>query len=482
MALNFKKTFAVSLLSSMLLCGCTNSYEATSDLIPTSNTLNSDSGSGSQGFSLDDIQKKYDDLDWSYDGDECTITMCHWDSAGRNVEAAVLNALLKGFNKRYPNIHVELEILTDYENTYGNNISADNMHDVFLVPDGAFGSWASSKKLVNLTPYVEASTIIDTDNMYETSLTRYQYNFNTNKPGSGVQLALPKDIGPYVMYYNEDIFNQLEVELPPSDRIMTIDEATTMWQSLTKKNSSGDITCYGVGGLGIEGLVWSAGGDFLNEDRDAFPTDESTLAGLKKGYQYMQDSYFKYEVQPPSEFTAGQDASTLFSMQKVACYIGGRYNVTSFMNLDFKWNVCYVPAFTENSEKNMYSGSVGYAMSSTCKNKLAAWKLIEYVASREGQEILSSTGFQIPCYTDLALSDDVKAREQINYPGLNYEVFVHSAEKQSYGLWQYRNNQKWKTMGYDTTSEYLYHSDESKRWTVDYFLEQAKKAVTENLF
>lgn len=481
MALNqHKKSFGVSLLSILLLCSCANSYVSNA-----SNGSSTDTGNTSiidKGFTLEDIQKKYDDLDWSYDGDPCTIRMCHWDSAGRNVESAVINALLKGFYKRYPKIKVELEILTDYENTYGNNISANNMHDVFLVPDGAFGSWASTKKLVNLTPYVDSSTIIDKDNMYETSLTRYQYNYGSSRPGSGVQLALPKDIGPYVMYYNEDIFKQLNVDLPPSNRIMTMEEATKMWQGLTKKDSKGNITCYGVGGLGIEGLVWSGGGDFLNETRDAFPSDQKTLEGLKNGYQYMQDSYFKYQIQPPSEFTAGQDASTLFSMQKIATYIGGRFNVTSFMNLDFHWNVCYVPAFTVNQNKNMYSGSVGYAMSSTCKNKLAAWKLIEYIASREGQEILSSTGFQIPVYADLALSEDVKKREEINYPGLNYEVFVHSAENQSYGLWQYRNNQKWKTMGYDTTSEYLYHSNPSKRWTVDYFLTQAKEAVTENLF
>lgn len=474
-----RKSFVLTLLSSLMLCGCVNSYDPNTKQGPSSeggseNTYNR--------FTLEDIQKKYDSLDWSYDGEPCTLRMCHWDSAGRNVEAAVINAMLKGFSKRYPNIKVELEILTDYENTYGKNISANNMHDVFLVPDGAFGSWASTKKLVNLTPYVESSTIMDPSNMYETSLTRYQYNYGASRPGSGVQLALPKDIGPYVMYYNEDIFKQLNIALPPSDRIMTMDEATAMWQKLTKKDSKDNITCYGVGGLGIEGLVWSSGGDFLNETRDAFPTDAKALAGLKNGYQYMQDSYFKYQIQPPSEFTAGQDASTLFSMQKIATYIGGRYNLTSFMNLDFHWNVCYVPAFEQDPTKNMYSGSVGYAMSSECKNKLAAWKLIEYIASREGQEILSSTGFQIPVYTDLALSEDVKKREEINYPGLNYEVFVHSAEKQSYGLWQYRNNQKWKTMGYDTTSEYLYHSDPNKRWTVDYFLNQAKNAVTQNLF
>lgn len=467
-----RKAFPLLILLAFSAVSCVNSYDDSQSSVDSSQ----------EQVTLDSITKKYDNLDWSYDGDPVTLSMCHWNSAGANTERAVINAMLKGFNKRYPTITVNLDILSDYENTYGNNIQAGNVHDVFLVPDGAFGSWASTRKMENLTPYLSASTILDTDKIYSTAMTRYQYDFTSSKPGSGTQLALAKDIGPYVMYYNEDMFKQMKVDLPPIDRIMTIEEATTMWQALTKRDSDGDISTYGVGGLCIEGLVWSAGGDFLNETRDAFPTDATTLAGLKKGYQYMQDAYFTYEVQPPSEFAAGMDEATLFSQQRTACFIGGRYNVTSFLNLDFKWNVCFVPAFSENLGKNMYSGSVGYAISNTCKNKLAAWKLIEYIASEEGQEILSSTGFQIPIYPELGLSDDVKAREEVNYPGLNYEVFVKSAETQSYGLWQYRNNQKWKTMGYDTTSADLFHSDPEKRWTVDYFLAQAKIKVEENLY
>lgn len=467
-----KKMIGVITLACALtfvISSCSNSYDPVPPIV--------------EGDELETIMAKYNSLDWSYDGDPTQIRLAHWDSAGRNIEEAVIKAMLKGFNKRYPTIDVKLEIIGDYESNYGNNISAGNMHDVCLVPDGAFGSWASAKKFENLTPYINSSDILDTNKMYETAVTRYQYNFSTNRPGSGVQLALPKDIGPYVMYYNADLFEQMGVPLPPKDRILTIEEATTMWQALTKRNPSNDtITSYGVGGLCIEGLVWSAGGDFLNETRDSFPTDPTTLAGLKKGYQYMQDAYFQYAVQPPSEFTAGQDAAALFSNQRVATFIGGRYNVTSFSTLEFNWNVAYVPAFSENLDKNMYSGSVGYAMSSACKNKVAAWKLIEYIASEEGQEILSSTGFQIPVYSELALSKDVKDREEKNHPGIQYDIFCHAASTQSYGLWQYRNNQQWKTMGYDTTSEYLFHKDPAKRWTVDYFLTQAKEIVNQNLF
>ena len=245
---------------------------------------------------LDQILKKYDDLGYTYDysGEAVEITMAHWDSSGANIERTVIEALLQGFNKRYPNITVKLDILQDYENTYGNRIGAGTAHDVFLVPDGAISKWASSGVLENLDPYIAASDILNNgdgiNTVYTSCLTRYQFNPTTSRMGSGNQIALPKDVGPYVMFYNKTWFEQMGVALPPSDRIMTIEEATAMWQALTKKNSSDVITGYGVAGLCIEGLVWSAGGDFLNETRTAFPTDASTLQGLTQGYQYMKDS------------------------------------------------------------------------------------------------------------------------------------------------------------------------------------------------
>lgn len=481
-----KKAFFPLLTAGIVLSLTACSFANSFDSGKTSNAHTSEDKTSSTGEidvdidDLDYILNKYDEAGYvySYSGEEVTIRMAHWDSSGATVERQVIEALLRGFNARYPSIHVDLQILGDYEGTYGNNLVANNVADVFLAPDGAFTSWAGLNKMVNLTPYVQASRLIDTDAMFPSVISRYQYNAAEKKAGSGVQLALPKDVGPYVMYYNRDIFDQLGLDYPPSDRVMTIDEAIEMWSALTKRNDDGEITRYALGGLGPEGLVWSAGGDFLNAERDAFPEDAKTLAGLKKGYQFMQDAYLTYEFLPPSEWTAGTDASDLFSMQRIATVIAGRWETTSFKSLGFNWDVAFVPAFDENIQKNMYSGSVGYSIFSGTQHLEASWKLVEYIASREGQEILSATGFQIPCYYDLALDKDVIARESANSSGYsNYKVFVDSAQNQSYGLWQYRANSQWKTLGYDTTSERLYDTNPATRWTVDEFLAEAKIQV-----
>ena len=469
-----------------ILSACSNSYRY-SQLFGNNSDTSGTSGGGEivvDQNELEAIQTKYDNLPWEYNGAPVTITLAHWNDNGEATEKAVINALLEGFYHRYPTIKVNTDYLPDYESTYGNNLQAGKVHDVFLVPDGAFSSWASSNKLTNLQPFIDSSSILDLSTVFPTALTRYQFDAETKRAGHGTQLSLPKDIGPMVMYYNKNMFAKYGVELPPNDRIMTIDEATTMWQQLTK--SEGDrVICYGVGGLSIEGLVWSAGGDFLDESRNHFPINPTTLAGLKKGYQYMQDSHVTYKIQPPASWSAGSKPSDLFVSQKVATLISGRSDVASFRTgLGFDWDVTYVPAFEENPLKNMYSGSVGYSIYSGIDNskKEAAWKLLEYIASKEGQEILTATGFQIPVYSDIATSKDVIERETANNRApQNYECFVESAMHQSYGLWQYRETQTWKQLGYDTESEKLYAENPSERITVDQFLTNVKNKIGQYL-
>ncbi len=428
------------------------------------------------------IMHKYDEkgYEYEYDGEPTTILMHHWDSSGASIERAVVEAVLQGFNKRYPDITVNLEIIQSYEDVYGNFIAGGDAADVFLVPDGAISKWASSGALENLDPYIENSSILDSlDDIYPSCLTRYRYDAANRTMGSGNQLALPKDVGPYVMYYNKDWFDLLGVDYPASDRIMTIDEATEMWKALTKKDKSGKITGYGLGGLCIEGLVWSAGGDFLTPDRKSFPTD---TAPLEKAYGYMQKSIVEDKIQPPASFSGTFSATNLFAQQKVATVVSGRWDVTTFRTLSFDWDIAYVPAFPENPQANMYSGSVGYGVNkkSEGNKKLAAWKLVEYIASKEGQEILSSTGFQIPVYESVATEEAFVAAEKKKGPE-NYEIFVNSAKNQGYGLWQYRNSITWKTNIYDMPSEFLFAEKEADRITVERFLEIARGKAAENL-
>ena len=430
-----------------------------------------------EDYNIDNFVTKaafnYEDVDETPE-----IRMVTWDDNGATIERRVIESCLKGFNIRYPNITVKLEIMQSYETTFPTVVaSGKNVPDVFLMPDGSFPSWATMNACFNLDPLIESSELVDMDKMYASSCNRYRYNAKTGMPSNeGTQLALPKDIGPMAMYYNKKIFDDAGVDYPSATKQMTITEATAMWKSLCKQNSKGQYTRYGVSGLGIEGLVWSAGGDFLNPDRTSFPTETSTINGLKKAYQFMQDAYVKDYITPPNSWTVGAKAEDLFAQQKVACFIGLKAYVANFRQLSFDWDIAPIPGFEEAPELNAWSGSVGYSIYNKSENIEAAWKLVEYIASKEGQEILSATGFQIPVYPELSNDPEFLAREKESLPH-NFEVFLEGAEHQPAGTWQYRSNNLWKTQGYDATSEALFHDDPAKRITVDTFLDEVKNKL-----
>ena len=100
--------------------------------------------------------------------------------------------------------------------------------------------------------YVDKSGI-DLKDMWASALGRYQYDGKVLAKGD--QYALPKDIGPSVLYYNKDLFKKAGVEFPSSEKPMTFEELLALSQKLTKKDTAGKITQYGIGPLWWEGFL-----------------------------------------------------------------------------------------------------------------------------------------------------------------------------------------------------------------------------------
>ena len=264
---------------------------------------------------------------------------------------------------------------------------------------------------------------------------------------------------------------------------MTIEEAVEMWSALTKDtDGDGEIDVYGTAGLMMEGLVWSGGGDFLNDARNAFPTDPADLTALRQAYQFIQDAYYTYNdgngFMPRSTVSSTMDATTLFSQEMVATVIAGSWEMASIQGNSFDWDIAYVPAYEENPTANSWSGSVSYAIYSGIDDAKfdAAWKLVEYIGSPEGQEILASTGFQFPIYESVAFSDEYLSKYEGGQPS-NYEIFLRSASEQPAGTWTYLPSDQWKEMGYDAYSAYLLDVTAENRWNVDRFLEAVEEYV-----
>lgn len=132
--------------------------------------------------------------------------------------------------------------------------------------------------------------------------------------------------------------------------------------------------------------------------------------------------------------------STMFTNQRLAMYVEGRYMVPEFRrDCNFEWDVAPLPHWDGGIETG-HSGSMCISMSKSSKNKDAAFALIEYLSGPEGQRELMKTGFNVPNQKSIAKSDEFLKSDE---PPYNNSVFVRAAEAQRGGDWTYLPDDAW---------------------------------------
>ncbi len=435
-----------------------------------------------------------------------TITLCHWDNGG-STETDLVKEVCKAFEEKYnqeveeknrklsadeepyPKITVQVDIISSYETQFNSIIAAQNVPDVFLVPDGNFGQWVKTGLMMDLSDYIANSQVVDLDKIWPSAITRYMYNGKTQ--GSGSIYCMPKDITPYVMYYNKDLFDEYGVPYPNDTTPWTPEEALEYWSmfgynrteemggstvyvsSKTGETKVRDNHIYGVAKIYPESLIWSNGADYLSEDRTEVLIDSPEFIEV---YDYIQMATMDYCVTPTSAMLATTSEKSLFLNGQAACYIEGR-SVTSDLReqATFEWDIAPIPAYETNQNCNGWSGSVGYAVYINTPYPDIAYRLAEFFTSVEGQMIMTESGFSIPLYNDEAAIAKLYEYDAGKYPQ-NTQEWLRAAQYQRAGLWQYLPSVRWKDKLAED-SGVLFTADPSTRATAEQFFVDEKEEI-----
>jgi multiple sugar transport system substrate-binding protein len=398
------------------------------------------------------------------------ITLYHWDNGGKT-EADVVKKVCKAFEATQDKVGVKVEIIPSYETQMKSVLASRNVPDVFLVPDGNFGQWVTTGALLNLTDRVAASEKIDVGHIWSSAIDRYR--FNGKLMGDGDIYALPKDVTPYVMYYNKDLFDRFGVAYPDPVTPWTPEYAATQWKKFGSLSGSGKPKgdhIYGVAKFDPEGLVWSNGGDYLSQDRKEVLIDSPAVIGA---YDYLQKSIMEYRTIPDG---GTQNPTALFVNGLSACYIAGRSSTADLRTkAQFDWDVAPVPAFDTAPLVNGWSGSVGFSVYAGSPKQDLAYALVEYFASVEGQLVMTEAGYTIPMYNDARTIEKLYEIEAGKKPA-NTQAFLLAAEHQRAGLWQYLPSLRWK-LTIDEGSGVLFKEDASSRATAEEYLTDLKPEI-----
>lgn len=354
-------------------------------------------------------------------------------------EKDVFTRLTNEFMRLNPDIHVRYVVVPqNYIQKLQIMMAGGTPPDVFYIPDGDFPAFVVKGTMEPLAPYIAASKVFNPADVWPTALNRYRYDGRSL--GRGELFAVPKDIGPFAMFYNKDLFRRAGLPFPSASTPMTWDEAVRTWQALTieDKHHPGVVDQFGVAGFTWESAIWSLGGEILSKDGRKFvmPDDPKSVTA----FQWVVDLALVNKCAPSPRQARSFDPGPMFDTGKLACLIAGRWNVPHYRTLNFDWDVAPIPVNPQTRRLAGWSGSVGLAMAKTCRNKAAAWRFLEFLAGPHGQSVQALTGFQIPNQRYLARTPIFLQRDKRPQ---HAEVFIPAAKAQRPGLMTLAPNNEW---------------------------------------
>ncbi len=299
-----------------------------------------------------------------------------------------------------------------------------NPPDVLFVEVNNFKAFAEKDVLEDLTPYLEKESAFKKKDFYPQIIDRFTIRNSL--------YVLPRDIAPIcVVYYNKKLFDEAGVKYPTDD--WTWADLVKKGQKLVKKDAKGIYTQFGfVDDWPIwESFVYSNGGSLVDNVKNPKKCTLNKKEAIE-AIQFRADLIHKYKITPsPSQMTAmgGMGTSDMFVSGKVAMFYSGIWKTPLFRQIkDFQWDVVMFPKGPKG-KRAFSTGGSGYAIVKTSKKKDAAWKLITYLAGKQGQIELAKTGLAQPAMISIAesknfIDDRPPKHKDIVLKGVKYVVFA----------------------------------------------------------
>ena len=315
---------------------------------------------------------------------EASITYAVWDQN----QVPAIEANLKGFNKEYPNIKVNVNV-TPY-GTYWTKLqteaSSNTLSDLFWINGPNFQLYASNGMIEPITSEVESGAI-DPKNYPESLVSMYSLD--------DVQYGVPKDFDTIALWVNKALFEKAGVALPEAD--WTWDDFQKTGAELSQKLK--EDGSYGAA-AGMDGqttyynTIAQAGGSAISADgkKSGYDTPEA-----QAGIQFWTD-LIKSGASPSMEQLAETTADQWFLSGKLAMYQGGDWFRGALVDTDLEKDVTVVPLPKGKVQATMIHG-VSNVVAANSKNKAAAQALQVYLADKPAQQEQGDLGAVIPAFT-----------------------------------------------------------------------------------
>ena len=256
---------------------------------------------------------------------------------------------------------------TDYSSKLNQMVATqDSSADIMIVWENDIRNFAEVGGIDALDDYMTDSTIDTSDFIDAVAVLA---------DGLGGTYGLPWCAATEVLYYNKDLFDAAGIEYPTND-----------WAYEDFKAAAEKLTADGVYGCALPNLqTWWAGiGGAGDQIYDPESGELVIGDGAVSFITDCKDMVDKGIMPEPSS-----DTTDLFAAGKAAMAWQGSWMIGTYGDtLGFGWDIASLPT-NKVKYNTLHTGF--YTLNANSKNKEAAWKVIEYLMSEEGQTINSKS-------------------------------------------------------------------------------------------
>lgn len=344
------------------------------------------------------------------EGGDTTLTVAIWDS---NQEPG-LREIMDDFTEE-TGIKVDLQVTPwgDYWTMLEAATTGGEMPDVFWMHSDQIATYAQYDDiLLDLSDKIKDSDKIDLSNYPESIVNIYQND-------DGDQLAIPKDIDTCAVWYNKTMFDEAGVPYPTAD--WTWEDFREIAKKLTKpeKNQYGTAITPNAYQESWYSTIYAYGGEVLSEDKKSSGFDNpKTIEAMQ-----MIENIIKDGSMPEYSVMSENGTSALMESGTVAMTFQGSWMVTDMANNDYIKANCDIAPLPKGPEgtKSITNG-LGWAASAQGDHTEEAWKLLEYLGSKEAQKKQADLGVTMAAY------NGVSEGWTNSQPDLNLQAYIDMLE------------------------------------------------------
>ena len=322
-----------------------------------------------------------------------TLRAANW--GGNPTENALVKKYETDFMTAYPKIKItQEEIPTNFEDKIKTEMSANNEPDAMYVSTALMNFAAPAGRLLDLTPLM-SKWGVSADEFIPTLMTPWQLN--------GKQLALPKDFGDLVLFYNKSMFSAAGLATPAS------------WDDI--KTDAKKLTTGTVKGLSLPADAARFDAFLLGFGGQVLSSDKSKAVLNSQQAQDALSYYSSFQLQDKSSALPDTLGATwpgdAFGKQKAAMVIEGGWLIP-YMH-DTYPTVSYgsikLPKFPVKQSSLLFTN--GWGCSAKTKNPDACMIFVKYMTGKVVQQQVLQSGFALPSRKDLGNDPAITANPDV---------------------------------------------------------------------